>query len=119
MPVKALPISIAYDWTGFYLGGHIGYAWGNSNWTASTTAAATPSVSGSLNLFQPFDAFNEAGSFFEGLQVGYDYMLSNRFVIGAEADASFPLNRAADIVRRAGGQDRLALPTRRVVPHAV
>ena len=26
----------AYDWTGLYFGAHMGYAWGNSNWTAST-----------------------------------------------------------------------------------
>jgi len=30
---KALPISF-YDWTGFYLGGHLGYAGGGSSWSA-------------------------------------------------------------------------------------
>ena len=89
MPVKAPPISTAYDWTGLYLGGHIGYALGNSNFTTSTTAGA-PSISGSLDLFQGFDSFKEQGSFFEGLQVGYNYMFQNRLVIGAEVDASFP-----------------------------
>ena len=74
----------AYDWTGFYLGGHIGYALGNSNFTATTTPGA-PSVSGSLDLFQGFDGFKEKGSFFEGLQVGYNYMFQNRLVIGVEA----------------------------------
>jgi high affinity Mn2+ porin len=89
MPAKALPISAAYDWTGLYLGGHIGYALGNSNFTASTTAGASQ-ISGSLDLFQGFDGFKEQGSFFEGLQVGYNYMFQNRLVIGAEVDASFP-----------------------------
>ena len=89
MPVKGPPISTAYDWTGFYLGGHIGYALGNSNFTATTTPGA-PSVSGSLDLFQGFDGFKEQGSFLEGLQVGYNYMFQNRLVIGVEADASFP-----------------------------
>jgi high affinity Mn2+ porin len=89
MPAKALPISTAYDWTGFYLGGHIGYALGNSNFTATTTPGA-PSISGSLDLFQGFDIFKEQGSFFEGLQIGYNYMFQNRLVIGAEVDASFP-----------------------------
>jgi high affinity Mn2+ porin len=84
MPVKA-PAAQApyYDWTGFYAGGHLGYAWGSSNWTA-------PGVSGSLDLAQPIDSFNEAGSFLDGLQAGYSYMLPNRVVIGAEVDASFP-----------------------------
>jgi high affinity Mn2+ porin len=90
IPTKAPAPLPAYDWTGFYAGGHLGYAWGNSNWTAGSTASPAPAVSGSLDLFQPFDPFNEAGSYFAGLQAGYNYMLPNRFVIGAEADASFP-----------------------------
>ena len=83
MKAPPAPVPAAYDWSGFYLGGHLGYAWGNSNWT-------TPGISGSLDLFQPFDAFAETGSYFGGLQVGYDTMLANRFVIGVETDASFP-----------------------------
>jgi len=81
----------AADWSGFYFGGHVGYAWGGSNWTASTTAApAETFAAGSLTLAQPINTFNEAGSFFEGFQGGYNYKLPNNFVIGAEADASFP-----------------------------
>jgi high affinity Mn2+ porin len=84
---KAPPIQYAvpstHDWTGFYAGGHLGVAWGSSNWSG-------PGITGSTNLFQPIDSFNEAGSFFEGLQAGYNYMLPNRVVIGAEVDASFP-----------------------------
>jgi high affinity Mn2+ porin len=90
MPVKSPPVSVAYDWTGFYLGAHLGYAGGSSDWTASPTTATTPSISGSIDLFQAFDPFNEAGSFFGGFQAGYNYMLPNRFVIGAEVDASAP-----------------------------
>ena len=87
MVTKAPPppsIPTDFNWTGFYGGGHLGYAWGSSNWTAP------PDLSGSLNLFQPFNAFNEAGSFSAGLQAGYNYMLTNRLVLGAEVDASFP-----------------------------
>jgi high affinity Mn2+ porin len=86
MVTKAPPpssIPTDFNWTGFYAGGHLGYAWGSSNWTG-------PGVSGSLDLAQPIDTFNEAGSFFAGLQAGYDYMLPNHVVIGAEIDASFP-----------------------------
>ena len=49
-----------------------------------------PSLSGSFGLFQPFDGFKDTGSYFEGLQAGYNYMLLNRLVIGGEADVSFP-----------------------------
>ena len=73
-----------YDWSGFYAGGHFGYAWGSSNWTA------VPGISGSLNFAQRIDNFDQAGSFFGGFQGGYNYLLPNRFLIGAEVDASFP-----------------------------
>jgi high affinity Mn2+ porin len=86
LPVKAPPsaTAAAYDWSGFYAGGHFGYAGGTSNWSTA------PSPSGSFGLFQSYDAFKNDGSYFSGLQAGYNYMLPNRFVIGAEADASFP-----------------------------
>ena len=77
-----------YDWTGFYVGGHLGDAWGSSRWTANSAGAAA--ISGSFGLFEPFDSFTETGSFFEGVQTGYDYRLPNRFVLGAALDASFP-----------------------------
>jgi high affinity Mn2+ porin len=85
MAMKAPPAvsSPAYDWSGFYVGGHLGYAWGNSNWSI-------PPLSGSFGLFEPYNAFSGNGSYFGGIQIGYDFMLPNRIVIGAEADASFP-----------------------------
>ena len=89
MPTKALPLP-SYDWTGLYLGGHFGYAGGSSDWTERTIGVPGPGVSGSLNLFKPFDAFANTGSFFEGLQLGYNYMLPNRVVLGVEVDASLP-----------------------------
>jgi high affinity Mn2+ porin len=73
-----------YDWSGFYFGGHLGYAWGSSNWTAAS------GTSGSINFAQTIDNFDEAGSFFGGFQGGYNYLLPNRFLIGAEVDTSFP-----------------------------
>ena len=77
-----------YDWNGFYAGGRVGYAWGSSNWTGSAPGAQ--SVSGTLDLFQPLNVFNDTGSFTQGLQTGYNYMLPNRVVLGAEADVTFP-----------------------------
>ena len=85
-PPPAAPV--AYDWTGFYVGGHLGFATGSSNWTATQPGAA--SLSGSLDLFNPFDAFKGTGGDLLGLQAGYNYMLPSRLVVGAEADVSFP-----------------------------
>jgi hypothetical protein len=87
MAVKAPwqpPVVQLYDWTGLYVGGHLGYAGGRSNWSAG------PDLSSSLDLFQSSDIFTGAGSYFGGLQIGYDYMLPNRIVLGAQLDVSFP-----------------------------
>ncbi len=91
MPVKAPPpATTAYDWTGVYVGGHIGYAAGSSHWSAMPTGAAGPPQSGSLDLFNAFNGFNGMGSYFEGFQAGYNYMLPSRWLFGVEADVSFP-----------------------------
>ena len=51
MPVKAPPpAATAYDWTGVYIGGHIGYAAGSSSWSAMPTGVVGPVQSGSLDL---------------------------------------------------------------------
>jgi high affinity Mn2+ porin len=108
LPVKAATTPSGDDWNGFYAGGRAGYAWGTSNWTASTPGV--PNVSGSLDLFQPFDAFKDTGSFSQGLQAGYNYMLPNRIAAGAEADVTFPgfPNNAGISI---GGISNLASPT--------
>jgi high affinity Mn2+ porin len=85
-PLKAPPAATAYDWGGFYLGGHFGAAWGHSDWSA---AGGVP-VGGSLDLTQGFNAFKGTGSYFAGLQTGYNVVLPSRIVLGAEADISFP-----------------------------
>src|SRR5579862_5216158 len=92
LPVKAPPppAASAYDWTGVYVGGHIGYAAGLSRWSAMPTAAAGPAQSCTLDLFNGFNGFNGTGSYFEGFQAGYNYMLTSRWLFGVEADISFP-----------------------------
>jgi high affinity Mn2+ porin len=89
MPVKALPAPAAPDWTGFYLGGHFGYATGTSNWDATQGGGAAP-LNGSIDLFNSYDAFKGTGSYFIGLQAGYNRMLPSRFLLGVEMDFSAP-----------------------------
>jgi high affinity Mn2+ porin len=90
MPLKALAVPALSDWTGFYLGGHFGYATGTSNWVATQGGAAAPTLNGSLDLFNSYDAFKGTGSFFAGLQAGYNHLLPSRFLVGIEADFSAP-----------------------------
>ena len=79
-----VPVS---DWTGAYVGGHMGAAWGQSDWSASGPAFPQ---SGVLGLGDPFDFAAGTGSYFEGLQAGYNRELPSGLVIGAQADVSFP-----------------------------
>jgi high affinity Mn2+ porin len=90
LPAKVPPVPYAYDWSGFYAGAHLGYVGGSSRWSATQAGAATPSLSGSLEFFEPFDGFKGTGSYVVGLQAGYNAMLASRWLIGVEADVSFP-----------------------------
>ncbi len=72
-----------FDWSGVYVGAYMGYASGRSNWTAGTGA-------GSIDLFNSFDPFRGTGSYFTGLQAGYDVRMPSRIFFGAEADISAP-----------------------------
>ncbi len=110
MPMKApsvvaVPAPQLYDWTGFYAGAHLGDAWGRSNWSERPDG-----VSGSLNLFQRYDAFEGTGSWFAGLQAGYDYMLPNRVVIGGVADFSAPSWKSRNRIS-IGGASTFISPT--------
>jgi high affinity Mn2+ porin len=89
MPLKTLAVPAPLPWTGFYFGSHFGYAAGNSSWTA-TEVAPTPALSGAFDLFQSYDPFKGTGSYFVGLQAGYNFMLPSRVLLGIEADVSAP-----------------------------
>jgi outer membrane immunogenic protein len=69
-------IPVLYNWTGFYIGGHITGAWGHSTGTTIDTATAVPVGSESTNR----------SSVHRGGQIGYDYMFANRVVLGIVAD---------------------------------
>ena len=90
MAVKAPQASAPADWTGFYVGVHLGYAAGSSNWSATSTAAVAPALAGSLDLYNGYGLFTGTGSYLVGLQAGYDYLSPSRILLGIEADASFP-----------------------------
>jgi high affinity Mn2+ porin len=80
---KEAPSAPMDPWSGFYVGGHIGWAWGNSSWSGAGAA-------GSFGIAQPLDSFQESGSFLAGVQGGYNYRLPNSLMVGGEIDATFP-----------------------------
>jgi len=71
-PVYAAPI---YNWTGFYIGGHVGGAFAGSN-----------SLTGS------------DGRFLGGIQGGADYQLGTNWVVGVEAQYSWLANSNTGVV---------------------
>src|SRR5258708_39902084 len=88
--------SVPYlNWTGFYVGGHLGYGRGHA--------------SGSMTDAGPTISSNSFGSLFGGLQLGYNHLLTSGFLVGVESDVSFAnFLGADDIVRsRFTGQGNL------------
>src|ERR1700688_1746270 len=77
LPTEAPVRSAIYDWTGFYLGGHVGY--GGGSFGPGTNALPEQGV------FFPHSVTGLIG----GYQAGYIRQFSNHVVLGIEADASF------------------------------
>ncbi|MDH6689043.1 outer membrane immunogenic protein [Bradyrhizobium japonicum] len=61
-----------YNWTGFYIGGHVGGAFGGSD-----------------NVLAPGFGGGNDGVFMGGVQAGYDYQFAPSWVMGLEANYSF------------------------------
>jgi outer membrane immunogenic protein len=77
MPAPVAPVAYAppvYNWTGFYVGGHIGGGYAASSWTDAFTGAN--------------DTFNSGAGFLGGAQLGGN-MQFNAFVLGLEGDFSW------------------------------
>ena len=58
--VAAEPVTApAYSWTGYYVGGHLGYASGQSDWSAQGPSG---NFQGSFEFFRAYDVFKGTGS---------------------------------------------------------
>src|SRR3984957_12125955 len=68
-----------FDWTGFYVGGNLGYSWGRSSDTSTLTNATTGAVL--LTTSDKSDLNGVVG----GGQIGYNWQMQN-WVYGFEAD---------------------------------
>jgi len=75
LPQRSVPVTI---WTGVYIGGHAGGAFGGED--ATNPAIGTP-VTFSTN----------PSGFLGGVQAGYNYQFSPSFLVGAEAEMSWSM----------------------------
>lgn len=76
LAIKAPALKTVYDWTGLYIGGHVGYAKGRGEPTLPDLGdPASPSSFGAI---------------YGGGQIGYNVQLPSRVVLGVEADLSAP-----------------------------
>jgi high affinity Mn2+ porin len=79
LPTKApRAMAIVYDWTGFYVGGHVGYGSGSFG----------PATNGVHNYGVVLPA--SITGFTGGFQGGYRYQFGNHVVLGAEGEVTFP-----------------------------
>lgn len=85
LPVKAPVLAPApvLSWTGFYLGAHIGYGWGESD--VDTSLLPSPALFGAA----PFNQGHDADGFVGGLQLGYNWQVGPSWLWGVEADVSW------------------------------
>jgi outer membrane immunogenic protein len=96
-PYSKAPAYVAsiYDWSGFYVGGHIGGASTNEEWV--NTSNTTP-----FGDLAPGEGFRQRGSgVFGGGQVGYNWQ-ANNWVFGLEGTVS-GLNTSGTVVNNVFG----------------
>jgi outer membrane immunogenic protein len=84
MPLKAKapPPPIVSSWTGWYVGAHFGYGWGET--TSDVTTLPSPATFNQV----PFSISLDPDGVLGGLQAGYNWQV-NRIVFGFEADVSY------------------------------
>ena len=65
---KAPPLAQTFNWTGFYVGAHIGGGWGSADWSGSSSVKNDGVIGGG--------------------QIGYNWQVAPNWVLGLEGDIS-------------------------------
>jgi outer membrane immunogenic protein len=72
-----MPATAVYNWTGFYIGGHVGYGLGHSSNDVFSDAGVLLD-----------NTTTNPGGIFGGGQIGFNWQFSPNWLIGVEADGS-------------------------------
>jgi outer membrane immunogenic protein len=84
---EAVIVAPGFTWTGGYIGGQVGYAWGDGHADDTFGAYTDPDPDGFLG----------------GVYIGYNHQFSNNVVIGGELDVVYADVEGTDDVFDAGG----------------
>ncbi len=79
-PPPPPPPPPSFNWTGYYVGGNLGYSFGWANSSYSSAAFGGFGIPSSLLAGQQLDGF------IGGAQVGYNWQANNAWVYGLETD---------------------------------
>lgn len=90
--IDVAPVS---DWTGFYVGIHGGYGWGNFDYNGVISADGGPA-------YADFGKDTDSDGFFAGLQAGFNWQMDS-VVLGIEGDISKSWIDGNDTVRLDAG----------------
>jgi len=96
LPRKAptAPPPPVISWTGFYVGGNVGYGWGSVK-HSDLSLSQTGGAGGLATLTAPANRIDANGAI-GGLQVGYNWQSQN-FLLGIEADIQASGQKGTDI----------------------
>lgn len=101
---KAAPRVAAVDWTGFYVGGHVGGGWQTTSFQDPSATTAIVLCCELLASLAPGASAADAagGAFLGGVQAGWNYQIK-RLVVGAEVDWSGTRLNSSNVVNFANG----------------
>ena len=87
---KAPPVLVspAYNWSGFYLGVHAGYTFGEDD-DISTTGQVAANIANVAGGARPGQVRLDRDGFIGGGQAGYNWQLTPNWVMGLETDISY------------------------------
>ena len=87
-PVYKAPqvVAAAPSWTGWYLGGHVGYRWTNPDLVTAPYTAGIPPFS--TTIIPSFSKGMDLDGVIGGVHLGYNWQVDRNWLVGIEGDLS-------------------------------
>lgn len=115
LPLKAPPLVVVYNWTGFYAGANVGYSWGRADTDVDGTFSTitrtrtfrtasgpipplTDVTTGPVTAAAVGTGRADVDGVLGGFQIGYNWQVSRSWVIGVETDIQLTGERGSSTV---------------------